>query len=272
MCTPLLPKCEGDESPCALIDCAPGFTCDEKTGECVAIDKDPCAGKECGVTCTTCLPGEICLTVVEFCNADGMCTPEFPKCDDEAPPCSEIDCAPGFECNAETGDCEWDPCSKKKCGDPCSLCSPFEPECTELSVEKFCDEEGFCGAKLPQCGPVEDLCEDFLPPCKKNGECPIGMICSFEGCNPTFATCDPITGEIEATEDCNGGVCVDAPLDPCSEIECAKDYTCNSKPGECEWTPCAGKKCGELCKLCPPRIHNANCLRRNPIAMRPSSA
>ena len=60
----------------------------------------------------------------------------------------------------------------------------------------FCDAFGMCALGIPECeeSPV-DLCEDFIPPCKKNGECPAGMVCSLRRCNPSFASCDPLTGD-----------------------------------------------------------------------------
>ena len=60
----------------------------------------------------------------------------------------------------------------------------------------------------------EDLCAGFIPPCNGNKDCPIGLVCSFEGCNPSSAFCDPETGDIIATADCGGGVCTKGELLP----------------------------------------------------------
>ena len=144
-----------------------------------------------------------------------------------------------------------DPCFNKACGETCSTCPPGEA-CP--AVEEYCNAEGECTAEQPQC---EDLCADFIPPCDDSLDCPDGMECSFEGCNPSSAFCDPETGEIVATADCSGGMCVPKEEDPCNLIDCAPGYFCNSDTATCEYDACAGLSCGELCKPCDPE--DADC-------------
>ena len=107
MCTPTVPICR-NRQPCEQVVCAPGFACDEVSGDCIKIDKDPCEGKSCGDTCSTCPPGVPCPTVVEFCNADGACTPALPKCDDGERGAVRLPVL-WFRMQRETGACEWMP-------------------------------------------------------------------------------------------------------------------------------------------------------------------
>ncbi len=95
-----------------------------------------------------------------------------------------------------------------ECGDSCSSCAPDDNDCVAIGAPTFCTEEMECKPGLPTCD-EKDLCADFIPPCSTDEECPGDMVCSFAGCNPSSAFCDPETGDIIATADCGGGMCVE---------------------------------------------------------------
>jgi len=45
----------------------------------------------------------------------------------------------------------YDPCEGKTCGDPCTICSPDDPNCFETAVLKFCTRTGECVPNEPVC-------------------------------------------------------------------------------------------------------------------------
>lgn len=49
-------------------------------------------------------------------------------------------------CHFGGDDESYDPCEEKEEGDPCQLCPPDDPECTETAVIKVCDEVGECSS------------------------------------------------------------------------------------------------------------------------------
>ena len=201
------------ENPCDLLACdESNETCEVVDGQAYCVKEDPCYNLECGDSCSTCPPGEDCIGG-EYCNAEGQCFPGEPTCGEDLcadfiPPCSNNDECPGdmicsFEgCNPSQADCD--------------------PETGAIGGTDDCGG-GVCVEA------TADLCADFIPPCSNNDECPGDMICSFEGCNPSSASCDPETGEVTITKDCGGGVCISAPGNPCD-----------------------GLSCGDVCDTCPP--------------------
>lgn len=95
------------------------------------------------------------------------------------------------------------------------VCEPYEAVC---SGDR-------CRRKLKKPDPPNP-CDDFAPPgCKQTG-CPGDMVCDTSGqygCVPSACGCDPATGGIMCTADCNGGTCV--PADDCgctSHADCVK--------------------------------------------------
>ena len=225
---------------CSLIECAEGYSCDSDSGACVY---DPCQNLECGEPCDWCEPGTDCPTiaVMTFCQPDGSCGDEKPQCEEDLcadfiPPCEENADCPGnmvcsFEgCNSSAAFCDpatgnigstpdcgggvcvepYDPCAGKSCGDMCFPCDPNGSE--DCAMEGMaCNSDGQCvelGNPEEECG--INLCENFIPPCSQNADCPGSMKCSSAGCNPSSAFCDPETGNVTQTEDCGGGVCVES--------------------------------------------------------------
>lgn len=124
---------------------------------------DPCAGKSCGETCSTCTPsgGATCPAVEEYCTADGECTQTMPTCPatctpgatfDKGDGCNQCTCPDsGLEADAEctSKDCAKVVCEDKACGAPCSTC--FFPEQGCPDVEETCRADGVCSAGPAQC-------------------------------------------------------------------------------------------------------------------------
>merc|ERR1719354_1252248 len=96
---------EVDENGCSTCGCQ--YDCrtrelwtDEKTEYCCENEglgceepEEPCANKACGEDCTPeCPPGEMCISVMQYCQADGTCGMNSePECFVE-PECPEVMC------------------------------------------------------------------------------------------------------------------------------------------------------------------------------------
>ena len=271
---------------------------------------EACFELGCGEPCEPCPPDAIeCEASSEeyACNSTGDCVDDSPAflgcdegqqnwCENFIPPCkSDAECPDSMVCSFEgcnpsqancdpvTGSVEVsEDCGGGVCienGLTEDLCAGFIPPCTEDSdcpPNLICSFEGCnpsnascdpatgaivstddCGGGICTKPPVEDLCADFIPPCKEDSECPSGLFCSFEGCNPSIASCDPETGAILATFDCGGGVCTEG-CAPGTEIPAGDGCnTCmcpeNGNPDDA--TNCTKKGCGSPCtskKDCEP--------------------
>ena len=181
----------------------------------------------------------------EGCNSSGV------FCDEST---GEIISTP--DCGGGVCKEPYDPCAGKECGEFCVPCDPAGPE--DCAMEGMaCNSDGKC---MENVDPVQecgiDLCADFIPPCSDNADCPGSMMCSFNGCNPSSASCDPETGDVMQTEDCGGGLCVDSCVpgsnvpagDGCNTCECPESGIL------AEAIACTKKGCTE--KQCQ---SNANC-------------
>lgn len=143
-CTGERPTCDAGVE-CGTVICEAGqVCCNESCGICTepggacedmycggegSGNEDPCAGKACGDECSNCAPGEPCRTVLEFCDADGVC---------------------GGDAACDGG--EYDPCEGKSCGEACSLCDPADRSCVETTDLKACDAGGRCvSGGVPEC-------------------------------------------------------------------------------------------------------------------------
>ena len=100
-------------------------------------DYDPCGGSSCGDPCTLCDPADSTCTEtaeVKVCQPDGTCS------GGAIPMCRVHDAGTAYE-----------PCAGLACGDPCTLCDPADPTCTETAVVKACQPDGTCSGAAPSC-------------------------------------------------------------------------------------------------------------------------
>src|SRR5690554_6179614 len=200
---------EGDtkqvECNACVCDADGSWACD--TADCSA--DDPCAGKTCGEACSTCDPdaGGACPPVMEYCGADGQCTPGGDQtCGDKS--CDEGD-TKQVECNTCFCDAEgtWacteqdcthvTPCVGKTCGERCSTCDPEENGGICPDVLEYCDSNGACWPGTPVCHDVDDPCEgkacgdSCTPYCPPGHACPAVLgFCNADGaCSSDVPAC-----------------------------------------------------------------------------------
>ena len=156
----------------------------------------------------------------------------------------------------------YNPCLEKECGEPCTICPPSDPNCSETDVLKACDPQGVCSPEPDggfncdegPCGDCQpnEICED--------GECVLYNPCMDKGCGEPCTLCAPNdlncteTDELKVCDpqglcspepdggfNCDGGPCGD----------CQPNEICEN--GECVlFNPCMNKECGEPCTLCLP--------------------
>ncbi|NUN14360.1 MAG: hypothetical protein HUU55_12085 [Myxococcales bacterium] len=253
-CTSSKPCPDGMECVFNANECNPSFcSCDPTTGaigctkDCgggICKPKPPCAdfvppctkskpcpdGFECTFDSTQCNPS-FCTcdaaTGKVVCTADcggGVCKPK-PFCEDFVPPCSSSKpCPDGLECVIDPAQCN-----------P-SFCS-----CDPATGAILCTDD--CGGGM--CKP-KPFCEDFVPPCTPSKPCPEGFECTFTAgeCNPSVCNCDPTTGNISCTDDCNGGICKPKTfcedfIPPCTSSKpCPSGYQCVMDPTQCNPSAC----------------------------------
>ena len=238
-----------DKDGCEICECndpeCPQILCINECEGGYLYDKEGCQTCECNEEGPGC-PLVLCLDDCPngyLYDQDGCQTCECK----EGPGCPEIlcinECKDGYlygddgcqtcECN-EAINCPEILCINEcKDGylygdDGCQTCECAGPggggECVE-GDEKEADDgcntcicsNGIWNCTKMWCPP----CADFQPPCDQDKDCNEGQVCSFDGCNPSSCFCDGATGDIICTEDCGGGVCVDAPIGP----------SCGNNPG-----------------------------------------
>ena len=102
-------------------------------------DEDPCAGKQCGDSCSTCDEGGSCNDVVMYCNAELECQPNAPMCTTSA--CMSDDDCPGV------GACP-------PCDDP-NVCA--EMKCVNGACAFQCPVAG-CAGQGESCAGGETCC------------------------------------------------------------------------------------------------------------------
>ena len=183
----------------------------------------PCAGKQCGDSCTNCLPGAPCLPVVEYCDANGQCSPGFPACEMPSNPCQGAPC--GMPC---VEDCNVPGCTPTKgmCN-AAGQCSAGSPVCKVAS----------CGAMKAQ---GQGLCDAFFGFAWNGAQC-VGLGgCSCVGtdCNKLYQTMEHCLDEKAACA-CQGKSC-GSPC-TCPGNDCTKQiYSCTSDfNGACQPGPIA---------------------------------
>jgi hypothetical protein len=298
------PQCK-TTNDCPIPECAPcpgGGGCPTTecvSGQCVYSGggcNDPCAGKACGESCSTCT-GNGCPPVVESCDANGQCVTGQPACGPQckvATDCPVPDCVPcpgGGSGGCPTADCVGgqcvysgggvcnDPCAGKACGDTCSTCAPGEL-CPP--VIQSCDANGQCVPGVPACSTqcVTDancpqqpcaICPDGSQACSKT-LCLQGQ-CVTEGTTcPVPPPCAP--QDIAGVGSCkkllgfrwDGQSCQAVDGCTCAGVDCAAIYAtqdlCTQNNASCLGTACkTDQECPTPkgpCTICPDGV-TASC-------------
>ena len=257
----------GGESPCNLIDCAPGAICQVDTdgeAECVSITS--CLIRSCptGFSCERDPATNMAECVPIFITIDPC---EFTDCD----PCRFDPCKPGTTCelNSITRDPECvpiDPCSNFPCfgGFTCEM-HPVtnEPQCVPEGLGCaliHCLPPAICrirrGTQMGYCG--GNPCEAHN--CGRGFECRYNQVEDAAECVPSVITNDPCVLKLcppgtgcEVTE---LGTAVCRPIEtPCALILCDINSICRMRPGTndgyCGPHPCNTHVCelGTECRL-----------------------
>ena len=214
-------------NPCDFAACDEGECVPNYCGGCNAEFYGPNGGMVCG----GCQDDKDCESN-QICESSVCVDLPEDACEDFVGPCNgNKDCPAGNICSFEG-------CNPSSCG-----CDPF-------TGEIICTAD--CGGGVCV-KPLEQPCDDFIEPCKNDKDCPGKMICSMEGCNPSFCGCDPLTGLINCTKDCAGGVCVD------DSAMCAEGDTKDADDG-CNTCVCVdgGWACTKMgCpEVCPDPVPN----------------
>lgn len=244
---------------------------------------DPCAGKSCGATCTTCDPEDpTCAgdAVVRYCNTAGECLLPFPVCavpeckvdgdcaqiesctvcPDGSASCSEARCIDGH-CFTRFPPCPGECQTAKDCpplGMPCQACADGSVACPSSDCVA-----GECVVTYPRCGGYDPcagkvcgapctVCDPKGPSCYETA---VLKFCDAgEACRPSNPTCPP-PGNCTTTADCPGvGACPRCPGDQCAELECIDGscvFTCPPvPPPQCK-TDVDCPQLGMPCLACP---------------------
>lgn len=267
--------CNSGQSCLPPIDrrCHPSAcSCDPTTGE-IECSAD-CSGKECRQTSDAgacegfeapcsgdhqCGPGRACLR-------DGSCRPSACRCDPSTGDviCTE-DCGGGV-CGVAVdagpvpdGGCQNFrlPCLRdSECyqNEICSHdeCAPSACACTASGVVCTADCNGGICRPVSDAGvPDGGACVGFVPPCIADSQCGAGNSCviPLNACLPSTCACDPMTGSIICSSDCNGGECRPPSSDagvcanfvpPCgSDLDCGAGRRCERLAGRCLPSSCA---------------------------------
>jgi hypothetical protein len=257
--------CEGNEKPGGLVIRETGYLeCDLRPDRCTE-GQISCTDAEGGVECID-TPTD-CSELSCDCLEDLVCAPTAT--------CTITDSADSIACNPDAG--TWDPCQGKACGDGCTECDPDDSDCTETDELKSCNAQGDC------VGFSDDLCGEYDP-------------CGGKMCGETCSLCDPDDSECIETADekaCNAaGQCTSDTAEPCDAYDPCSGKSCGdlctlcdpsrsdcpegqvpsacNESGACveiiddlqpicdEYTPCAGKACGDRCTICDPADANCN--------------
>jgi hypothetical protein len=143
-------KCPDGSIACPSVQCVAG-QCAGSFPACKGYD--PCAGKQCGDTCSLCPPNDPSCAetaVVKYCDAGGQCTLNYPVCGPQQQCKADSDC-PAIElCKpCANGGCANVACVNGACGWECppptnpeckakSDCPPIEPALCKLCSDGSC--------------------------------------------------------------------------------------------------------------------------------------
>jgi hypothetical protein len=141
--------------------------------------KAACVNKACGESCTLCAAGDpncVETAVLKQCNEQGRCSAKAAQCGGTLDP---MDAGPAPDAVSPTdpidaGPAPYEPCGGKGCGDTCSVCPPWDSNCVETGVVKFCHAGGDCLPYAPAC----------IPP-------PPYQPCAGKACGDQCTVCDP---------------------------------------------------------------------------------
>lgn len=202
-----------------LAACSGSFGSDGSTGNSeddLSASKAACQGKSCGDTCTICngKPGCVETAVLKQCNEHGRCSSKPAVCaldggpapdsgvldGGPAPDSGALDGGPAPDSGALDGGA-YEPCAGKTCGLTCTLCAPWDVNCVETAVLKFCHSDGKCHDYPPAC----------IPP-------PPYYPCAGKACGATCTICDP-----------RDPTCVETAV----VKECQSDGSCAPAPAAC---------------------------------------
>ena len=105
-------------------------------------------------------------------------------------------------CPSPDPDCGWDPCGESLCGDRCTVCAPYDTDCAETAVLKFCQPDGSCSATTPECGDSGRCTPGDDSTCPEGEECRAGHCYTWcEAGDP--ACCEPASC-VPAERSCGG--------------------------------------------------------------------
>jgi hypothetical protein len=141
-----------------------------------------------------------------------------------------------------------------------AACPPDEA-CALLYAEGHCDQNGTCTQDSVEC-PAEDPCvgkacgDTCTRPCPAGQECPAVLgYCGENGtCTLAYPVCS--TGTCQLDSDCPAPppscqLCPDN-SSVCTVATCVNGQCAYAVPGCPNYSPCAGKACGDACSPCDP--------------------
>lgn len=190
---------------------------------------DPCAGKACGDTCTTCSPDAPCPPVVETCDGTGQCVVGTPVCDVS---CAPMDAKGEGACAAFFG-YAW---NGKECVG-LGGCSCVGADCKKLTFDlAACQAAHAKCLPQPSCAPQDAVADGLC-------DLPLGVVWNGKTCEPVSgctckgADCGAIKTTVEAcvaaheTCPCQGLAC-GTPCQCLTSTCLAIEYQCNAN-GAC---------------------------------------
>lgn len=186
--------CLGFVPPCVTnAQCGPGNVCARPPGSCIpsACGCDPSSG---AINCTADCGGGVCRPGA----------PDAGACVGFVAPCSSnAQCGPGTTCQRDANGC-----TPSACG-----CDPGSGAivCTADCGGGVCAPASDAGVTGRDGGTVDaGLCAGFEPPCANDLSCERGRTCRqpLNACVPSACACDPQSGSIVCTADCNGRLCL----------------------------------------------------------------
>ncbi|MDX2011701.1 MAG: hypothetical protein SFW67_15990 [Myxococcaceae bacterium] len=161
---------------------------------------------------------------------------------------TDTDCLQGFECR---------PLDDGGCSNSCGPGLACPAVCLGACQPRRAVDGGGLDAGAVDAGARDagvNLCASFVPPCRSDFDCRGGESClppEDRRCAPSACGCDPATGNIACTADCNGRICrprssQDAGPNLClgfeppcrSDAQCGPGRACLRDPNQCNPSAC----------------------------------